>query len=100
MPDGSLTAFQPAGSPYLVPLIDVESSNVGRIGYEGHAQRLYVQFRDKRADNRDGALYAYEGVPEAVYDTLLDPGEDYSGSVGSAFHHLVKAAGYEYRRIG
>lgn len=87
-------AVCPHDAIWGTPLVDVESSNVGRIGYDAEKHRLYVQFRDRRRDSRDGAIYEYEAVPAEVYDELTS-----AESVGSAFHRLVKTAGYSYRRI-
>ena len=81
------------------PMLDVTSSNVGRIGYDEGTRRLYVQFRDKRADSRDGTVYEYEDVPEDVFEELMAQEELDDGSVGTAFHRIVKSVGYGCRRI-
>lgn len=81
-----------------VELLDVESSNVGRIGYENHLERLWVQFRDPGTDTRDGTVYAYEAVPQRVYDGLVAVSER-GESVGTALNALVKRGGYEYGRV-
>lgn len=88
-----------SGAFFGTPMFDVWSSNVGRIGYEEATKRLYVQFRDQRANTRDGAIYAYHDVPQCVYDELMAQGDRADGSVGREFHRLVKSVGYEYRRI-
>jgi len=83
---------------YAVRMIDVTSSNVGRIGYDAEAERLYVQFRDQAANTRDGTLYAYESVPERVYRRLVAAAAT-GESVGRLFTEKVKKAGFEYRRV-
>lgn len=84
---------------FAVPLLDVVSSNVGRVGYDDEAERLYVQFRDRRAKTRDGAVYAYERVPNAIFEAIMQADEDADGSVGSTFHRLVKTAGFKFSRV-
>ncbi len=63
----------------------VSSSNIASIGYENGT--LYVSF------NR-GGLYAYSGVPEAVYRGLMS-----ASSHGSYLASHVKGV-YPYKRIG
>jgi hypothetical protein len=43
----------------------VESSSVARVGYDHATEEAYVEFHG-------GGLYAYRGVPLAVYDELLE----------------------------
>jgi hypothetical protein len=66
----------------------VESSQIASIGYDPQTEILEVEFKGR------GAVYEYYNVPKDVYDTLM-----VSESVGSDFNTLVKAAGYEYRKV-
>lgn len=91
-------AAQLSDECFAIPMIDVDSSNVGRIGYDDDARRLYVQFRNRAEGSRDGATYAYRDVPNAVFEALMQIDED-GGSVGSAFHRLVKTTGFRFVRI-
>jgi hypothetical protein len=84
---------------FPVELLDVTSSNVGRIGYDDDARRLYVQFRSKTEGTRDGTIYRYDHVPNAIFEALIQADEDDDGSVGSTFHRLVKTGGFRYTRI-
>jgi hypothetical protein len=43
----------------------VESSAVGRIGYDAEAEEAFVEYLD-------GGLYAYEGVPAEVFEELAN----------------------------
>jgi hypothetical protein len=92
-------AAQLADEYFAVPMVDVSSSNVGRIGYDNDTARLYVQFRNKSERSRNGATYVYRDVPNAVFEALMQADEDADGSVGSTFHRLVKTAGFKYTRI-
>lgn len=98
------TTNRVTGALFGTPMIDVTSSNVGRVGYSFGGRpacdgTLYVQFRDKRANDRNGTIYAYDDVPYAVYTELVAQGDRADGSVGKAFHRLVKSVGYGYRKI-
>lgn len=93
------TAVCPRGAIYGIPMFDVESSNVGRIGYSPEDRALYVQFRNRATETRDGTFYEYQSVPAAVFDALIAADEDPVESVGSTFHRLVKVAGYRYRKM-
>lgn len=80
-------AIQPRDRFFAVEMVDVTSSNVGRIGYDAEARRLYVQFRDQRAGTRDGAVYEYEGVPHVEFRRLIaanDAGESVGCQIGRA----------------
>jgi hypothetical protein len=63
------------------------SSQIAAVGYRPESQTLRVEFAN-------GAVYEYEGVAQQVFDGLMA-----APSVGSYFH-MVKAAGYGYRRVG
>jgi len=47
---------------------------------------------------RHGGVYTYNGVPLSAYRTLV-AAHTTGESVGSAFHHEVKRAGYAYERL-
>lgn len=49
------------------------------IGYDEYQETLYVQFRDS------GSIYAYDGVPQDVYDEL-----SVSVSMGSYYNEHIK----------
>lgn len=66
-------------------MIPVTSSNLSSVGYEG--QTLYVRFHH-------GGLYAYDGVPERVYQELMA-----APSHGKYLARYVKGV-YPYRKIG
>ncbi len=63
------------------------SSTIAAVAYKPEEQKLGVEFRN-------GAVYAYEGVPPQVvtYFTFAD-------SAGSAFDALVKNGGYPYKKL-
>lgn len=63
----------------------VSSSNIASIGYEGST--LYVRFNS-------GALYAYYGVPQSVYNGLMS-----ASSRGKFLATYVKGS-YRYQQIG
>lgn len=63
----------------------VSSSNIDSIGYENNM--LYVRFNT-------GALYAYSGVPENVYASLMN-----ASSHGSYLARYIKGI-YPYCKIG
>lgn len=65
----------------------VSSSQIAAVGYDVDTQELRIAFNN-------GALYAYDDVPQDVFDNLKQ-----SASVGSYFHSAVKNAGYSFRRI-
>jgi uncharacterized membrane-anchored protein len=77
---------------FAVEMLAVASSNLAAVGYDDDARRLYVRFRR-------GAAYRYDGVPNAVFEALLQADEDGDGSVGSTFHRLVKTAGFKFIRL-
>lgn len=70
-----------------IEMVPVTSSQVAAVGYDAEAKELRVEFVS-------GALYAYDDVPQSVFDNLKQ-----SASVGSYFHSAVKNAGFSYRRI-
>ena len=62
-----------------------ESSNIGRIGYDGESQILAVEFEN-------GTTYNYYGVPENVFEMLKA-----SSSKGQFLAQSIKGA-YRYAR--
>ena len=91
-------AVQPHDRFFGVALYDVESSNIGRIGYDEEVSRLYVQFRDQRAGTRDGAIYEYEGVPHVEFRRLIAANNN-GESVGCLFNERIKRGGYPFRKV-
>lgn len=69
-----------------VEMINVISSNVESVGYDERNQVVYVRFLN-------GTLYIYKGVPQYVFDGLLN-----ASSVGSYLHRNYKNV-YPYERI-
>lgn len=77
--------------PIRVEYTPVTSNNLKAIGHvEGHG--LFVDFQS-------GKRYVYPDVPAEVFDALLSESRRASGSVGKAFHRLVKAPGYDFEEI-
>lgn len=65
----------------------VASSNIASIGYDASSQILEVEFLS-------GTIYQYYGVPENMYDQLMQ-----AGSKGRFLNTYVKNA-YGYSRVG
>lgn len=65
----------------------VASSNIASIGYDAPSQTLEVEFQG-------GAIYQYYGVPENMYDQLMQ-----AGSKGRFLNMYIKNA-YGYSRVG
>ncbi len=63
----------------------VESSAVARIGYDPEAKEAYVEYLG-------GGLYAYEGVPAAVFEELRS-----AESKGTFVNEVIKE--YSFRRV-
>lgn len=74
----------PEGVP--VPMIPVQSSHVGYLGYDKESQNLFVTFND-------GATFRYGDVPEEVADAFLN-----ADSVGKFYHSDIKN-NYESEKI-
>lgn len=70
-------------------MIPVDSSNLTSVGYSYKDRTLRIRFRG-------GGLYEYADVPDSVYVQLLSESDIDGGSVGRAFHRLVKGK-YEFR---
>lgn len=73
--------------PALVP---VESSNIAAVGYLNKSEELYVQFSS-------GVVYAYQNVPEPVYDKFMQ-----AESKGTFFDQSIKrhADVYPFTKLG
>lgn len=69
-------------------MIQVESSNIDKIGHEG--TRMRVQFKN-------GSIYEYQNVPAAIFEKIKT-----APSVGSEFNKLVKTQPqmYPFQKVG
>lgn len=56
----------------------VKSSNLKSVGYNASTQTLEVEFKN-------GAVWHYEGVPQAKYDDMIE-----AESIGSYFSHNIR----------
>jgi len=65
----------------------VASSNIASIGYDVNTQTLEVEFFS-------GMIYQYYGVPEHLYDQLMQ-----AGSKGRFLNAYIKN-GFGYSRVG
>ena len=116
---------EPQGAPPLTPqgptgpsgpgiTQAMPSSNVEGFAYDDKTGRLLVRFLGKHP-NRNGPIYAYDGVPPNIFDIFRRGaipaktngrnkwGEWWQGkypSMGAAMYHVIRAAGYPYRRMG
>lgn len=67
--------------------IPVSSSNLASAGYDSSSSTLEIEFLN-------GGIYQYFGVPEYVYNELLN-----ADSKGQYFDRNVKKAGYPYSKV-
>lgn len=65
----------------------VASSNIASVGYDEPSQTLEVEFLN-------GTIYQYYGVPQNVYDQLMQ-----AGSKGRFLNTYIRNA-YGYSRVG
>lgn len=72
-------AQQPAPQPKF-NMVDVESTNLGSVGYDPETQTLRIKFKD-------GAPYDYRGVPPQMHGELMG-----AESKGSFFFKRIKSA--------
>src|ERR1700687_3467420 len=87
------------------------SSNIEGFAYDDKAGRLLVRLLGKHP-NRNGPIYAYEGVPSNIFDIFRKGavpaktdgknkwGQWWKGkypSMGASMAHLIKAGGYPYQ---
>jgi hypothetical protein len=70
-----------------MPRQPVKSSDIASIGYDARTSTLEVEFLT-------GAIYQYYGVPQSVYEGLMQ-----AKSHGSYLAHYVKDAGYRYKEV-
>lgn len=70
-----------------INMIDVESSNVSKIGYDDTNSRLHVQFKN-------GAKYVYDSVPRHKFDEMTG-----AESVGQYLNTHIKGT-YGFERVG
>lgn len=72
--------------------VSVKSSTVKRIAYSASFSRLFVDFKS-------GGMYAYDGVPKAIYDAFL-----VAPSKGQFVYYTIRAKGtdsyYAVRKVG
>lgn len=59
-------------------MVSIDSSHLRAVGYDPKDEELRVEFSS-------GAVFVYEGVPEAVFDGLMS-----SASKGSYFHGNIR----------
>lgn len=67
----------------LPPMVKVESSNIAAIGHDPQQRALFVHFKN-------GGMYSYADVPEAVYHRMLgaeSPGKFHSQNIIGMFKH-------------
>ena len=89
------------------------SSNVEGFAYDDNSGRLLVRFLGQYP-NRDGAIYAYEGVPKEIFDLFRSGsipartdgknkwGKWWKGkipSIGASLFSLIKNRNYPYQRL-
>jgi len=73
----------------------VDSSNIESLEYNTETLSLIVTFKG-------GSMYKYSGVPEKVYNQIVNAElTDKNGdrSVGGTFHKLIKTKPYPYERL-
>lgn len=70
----------------MVEMQYVDSSNIEAIGHDAGAQELHVRFLS-------GDTYVYHGVPQEIYDQLMD-----APSKGSYLNRVIKE-NYEYTKM-
>lgn len=70
----------------MTVLVEVNSSNVFAVGYDHDLKVLIVQFKD-------GSVYEYEAVEEAVHDQMMA-----ADSKGGFLHREIKGK-YTYRKV-
>jgi hypothetical protein len=67
--------------------VALQSATLSKAGYEPTAERLEITFKD-------GTMYEYLGVPQAVYDGLLA-----AASHGAYFNRTIRDGPYPCRRL-
>lgn len=89
------------------------SSNIHSFGYDQDTGRLLVKFQGDYPEE-NGPVYAYEGVPEGIFDIFRNGavpaktsgknkwGQWWKGkmpSLGAAMYAAIKQGGYQYQRL-
>ena len=69
---------KPKTDPNAIPLVDVKSSNVAKVGYDVESEQLVVQFKA-------GGIYAYDSVPPGIHQQTTT-----AESIGRFFHKEIK----------
>lgn len=106
---------EPQVPPQQQPLTEaMPSSNVEGFAYDDKTGKLLVRFLGKHP-NRNGPIYAYEGVPRSIFDLFQKGavpartngqnrwGKWWKGkvpSMGASMYTLIKQQGYPYQRVG
>ena len=67
---------------------NVISSNIASLTHDDESDELEVVFQN-------GGIYRYYGVEKDVYFELINS----DLSIGSAFHRLIRNAGYDYDKL-
>jgi hypothetical protein len=103
----------PIGAPEPELNEGMPSSNIAAFGYDKDSGRLLVQFLGKYP-NRQGGVYAYEGVPKQIFDLFRKGavpartngqnrwGKWWKGKVpsaGASMYTLIKEGGYPYKKL-
>lgn len=66
--------------------VAVKSSNLKSVSYDSDTEGLEVEFRT-------GSVYRYAGVPQAIYEGLME-----ARSKGSYHHQHIRKT-YSYKRL-
>jgi hypothetical protein len=66
--------------------IPIRSTNIKEVGYDVESGTLEIMFSD-------GGIYRYFGVPESVYDGLIN-----AASAGQYFHRMIRDR-YRFSRV-
>ena len=72
--------------PKDIPLHEVESSSLSRLGYDSKEKVLVVEFTS-------GGIYAYYDVPQSVYSSLKN-----AESLGNYFYYSIRD-NYKYEKL-
>ncbi len=101
----------PPQTPDINPAMP--SSNVEGFAYDDQNNQLLVRFLGKHP-NRNGAIYAYQGVPREIFDLFQKgavpartDGQNKWGrwwkgkvpSMGASMYTLIKQQGYPYQKV-
>lgn len=81
---------QPTKLP--IQMRPVDSSQLKEVGFDPASGTLAIRFHAKKGP---GSLYQYRGVPQDVFDGLVDADADPEKSVGTFFGENIKGKGKE-----